>query len=67
MKLYKVYSIQDGTKTYLVSFEDKLKAMRCAIDWSNENDNPSFVYGRNSTRALYYTHRMPNGTFTILK
>lgn len=65
--VYKVYSIKEGKRDFLFSSEDKTRAMRYAIDKSNESDVPCLVYGRNSNKALYFTHRTNNGTYTICK
>lgn len=67
MKTYKVYSVKNAVRNFLASFDNKLEAMRYAIDKSNESDCPSLVYGRSTSRALYFTHRTNNGTYTICK
>lgn len=67
MATYTVKRVYDGKVATLHRFNSKDAAFDYAVAYSNENNISTLIYGRNTRRAMYFTHKIADNNYQLMR
>lgn len=67
MTTYTVKRVNDGKVATLHRFNSKDAAFDYAVAYSNENNVSTLIYGRNTSRAMYFTHKIADNNYQLMR
>ena len=67
MNKYTIKAVSNGKVSTLHKVANKEAAFEYAVAYSNENNVSCLIYGRRLDKALYFTHKITDNNYMVMR